>query len=1071
MPIRQISGTDIDYFLILFDEAGKERPEADGTLLSDAIRARLADRTAPVTDVFVASHGWQGDVPAAIAQYDNWISAMASCGADLGDMADRRPGFNPMLIGLHWPSLPWGMETVPPEGAAVLSLDHEADIAMLASQLGDGPEARAAIDRILSYADVANTPTLTPAIEDDFATLFSVSGLRTGSSGGRPGADQDGFDPQAIVTQSESGEAGTDAGAGEPHLLGLGGKIKEAILSPLRQLSFWKMKDRARMFGETGAHALLDAMQVASPDAHFHLMGHSFGCIVVSGMVAGGAGTPALRRPVDTLFLVQGALSLWAYAADVPYAPGTPGYFRRILEQHLVRGPLVTTRSVHDSAVGKFYPLGAGVKGQFLLGDDFPKYGGIGAFGIQGEPATVDMPIASVDLPYDFSEGRIFNLEASNVIKNGDGPAGAHSDIAHPEVAHVFWAAAIAGLSNQANRGGESGGGGRILSPGVPFPASASPPPSPPVAVESPGISASPPPSVSRGAKAAPPPPPQAGFEGGLLGIDEPTAAATPGPAAVAPPSQPRWINAGFEGVDAGAPIVQGQWYTLAFDIDEVKRATAAAAVTFVEEGLFAPDAREIVLTVQVDTDDFDISGHVGQIRVPRAGKSFTKARFDVSPLKNGPCSLKATILKDGQFIQQMDLVFAVGQPGTPAAVTTRGRSLEGIAVLQPRDLSLQIYPGIGNSYECVVCGPVATRVRLPITPGLIDTFIVGARADLMKVVMYQDAQGKYLFQRGIDIPQEATDKALQIMARTGALLMMKLFEGAGAGDDVRAVGKALRQLSTDPRLRLKIQIVAETLPIPWSLLYMGDVSGKVPLDWNNFLGMRHIVEQIPLQNPMAVMEPEIASAPQLSVSLNFNAGIDAQMGADFVQSQRAFWTDRAGRIGVRVTDRATPDDFIGALGDPQTPDQILYLYCHAVSKGLTEAGGPGASSLALNEELISLNDLELRAPRDVRLAGKPLVFINACESAEMSPTFYDGFAPYFMDKGARGVIGTECKTPALFAKEWAGRFFERFLAGEPLGEAVLGLRREFLEQHGNPMGLLYAVYCDADTAIRPALT
>ena len=102
-------------------------------------------------------------------------------------------------------------------------------------------------------------------------------------------------------------------------------------------------------------------------------------------------------------------------------------------------------------------------------------------------------------------------------------------------------------------------------------------------------------------------------------------------------------------------------------------------------------------------------------------------------------------------------------------------------------------------------------------------------------------------------------------------------------------------------------------------------------------------------------------------------------------------------------------------------------------------------------------------------LRGQPLVFINACESAELSPAFYDGFVPYFMAKGARGVIGTQCKTPALFAAKWAERFFDRFLGGEALGDAFLGLRREFLGQHGNPLGLLYAVHCDGDTRIEPA--
>jgi len=114
---------------------------------------------------------------------------------------------------------------------------------------------------------------------------------------------------------------------------------------------------------------------------------------------------------------------------------------------------------------------------------------------------------------------------------------------------------------------------------------------------------------------------------------------------------------------------------------------------------------------------------------------------------------------------------------------------------------------------------------------------------------------------------------------------------------------------------------------------------------------------------------------------------------------------------------------------------------------------------------------ISVDAPTSTQLKGSPLVFTNARESAEMSPVFYDGFVPYFMAEGARGVVETECKTPALFATAWAKRFFERFLDGEPLGEAFLGLRREFMERHGNPLGLLYAVHCDGDTQIQPALT
>jgi hypothetical protein len=265
---------------------------------------------------------------------------------------------------------------------------------------------------------------------------------------------------------------------------------------------------------------------------------------------------------------------------------------------------------------------------------------------------------------------------------------------------------------------------------------------------------------------------------------------------------------------------------------------------------------------------------------------------------------------------------------------------------------------------------------------------------------------------------------------------------------------------------------VAEDAPIPWGLLYVGDAATGAKLDWDLFIGMRHVIEEIPLQTTLSITDSAISSdQPQLAVSVNVNSGIDAQLGIAVVAEQQAYWAAAsAARKRIGLTSRTTSVDVVHALADAATDDQILYFYCHAAAAGLADPGGPDAASLVLSDAAITLADLNLDAPTSTPLRGKPLVFINACESAELSPAFYDGFVPYFMAKGARGVIGTQCKTPALFAAEWAKRFFERFLDGAPLGDVFLALRREFLAAHGNPLGLLYAVHCDGDTRIEPAL-
>ena len=121
MPVRSIAGTDLGYALVIFDENGEERAESDGTFLSETLAQRVADRGRPVTDVFFTAHGWQGDVPAAIVQFDRWIGAMAGQQADRAAAEKRPGGFAPLVIGLHWPSLPFGDEKAPAGAPAVLS--------------------------------------------------------------------------------------------------------------------------------------------------------------------------------------------------------------------------------------------------------------------------------------------------------------------------------------------------------------------------------------------------------------------------------------------------------------------------------------------------------------------------------------------------------------------------------------------------------------------------------------------------------------------------------------------------------------------------------------------------------------------------------------------------------------------------------------------------------------------------------------------------------------------------------------------------------------------------------------
>jgi hypothetical protein len=178
-------------------------------------------------------------------------------------------------------------------------------------------------------------------------------------------------------------------------------------------------------------------------------MGHSFGCVVMSATLAGPSSGNALVRPVDSVALLQGALSLWSYASDIPHAPGQPGYFHRIFSEGRVAGPFVTTQSEHDTAVGTMYPLAAGAARQvnFAPGE-LPKYGALGTYGVRGPgPDIVDMDMLPADGSYGFAAGKVYNLNSSQYICTMESrSSGAHSDLAHPEVAHAVWEAVRCGL-------------------------------------------------------------------------------------------------------------------------------------------------------------------------------------------------------------------------------------------------------------------------------------------------------------------------------------------------------------------------------------------------------------------------------------------------------------------------------------------------------------------------------------------------------------------------------------------------------------------------------------------------
>ena len=444
MPIRRVKNTELTYYLICFDSNGNERTGDPDGVMSQRVLDIL--KTEPITDVIMMSHGWLGDIKDAIAQYDKWIGAMAGNMADIEALRKARPDFRPLLIGLHWPSKPYGEEDVSqsasfaaPEEGGASPIDEM--IEGYAATLADTPAARQALQTIFASAVEDVAPSKLPAeVIAAYQVLDREANLGSGNVAADPGSDREPFDPEATY------EAASDEAAS------FGGLSFGAFLVPLQTMSFWKMKDRAAKFGAGASFRLLHDLQTAATsDVRFHLMGHSFGCVVMSATLAGPPTDNTLVRPLDSVTLLQGALSLWSYTSDIPHAPGQPGYFRRIFSERRVKGPFVTSQSEFDTAVGTMYPLAAGIARQVTFEPaELPKYGALGTFGVRGPGLdVVDMNMLAADATYRFEPGRIYNLNSSQFIcKMEYATSGAHSDRAHPEVAHAVWETIRCGMSD-----------------------------------------------------------------------------------------------------------------------------------------------------------------------------------------------------------------------------------------------------------------------------------------------------------------------------------------------------------------------------------------------------------------------------------------------------------------------------------------------------------------------------------------------------------------------------------------------------------------------------------------------
>ncbi|MGW3291906.1 serine-threonine protein kinase [Streptomyces sp. NPDC001002] len=422
------------YWELTFDADGDVDTAERDRLLTEVSRRG-------VKDLIVFAHGWNNDRSTATALYHQFL---APC-------REFAPNAKIGYVGVVWPSMRFCDEPIPDFPKSVVATEAEAapgpalDKDTRRALLEAFPGRTTVVDRIAGLLDRPPGPEL-----DEFGGLVRLL-VEAAPGGPQPlfAADTlaEGGEPPLLTEDpatlcDEFAQALTTLQAG-------GERAGFALPNPwegakelLRQGTYYAMKRRAGTVGERGLGPVVGQLATAAPKVRVHLVGHSFGGRLVSFALRG---LPDGVRTVKSVTLLQGAFSHYAFAARLPRDPHKGGVLRG--QQNRIEGPLVCCYSRFDQALSTMYPLAsraarednafAGVDLGRALGAE---WGAMGHDGVQGVPDTQRLDLAGA-LRGPLAASGCVNVDAAAVVKRGGPPAGAHSDIVHPELVRLVLAA------------------------------------------------------------------------------------------------------------------------------------------------------------------------------------------------------------------------------------------------------------------------------------------------------------------------------------------------------------------------------------------------------------------------------------------------------------------------------------------------------------------------------------------------------------------------------------------------------------------------------------------------------
>jgi hypothetical protein len=489
----------------------------------------------------------------------------------------------------------------------------------------------------------------------------------------------------------------------------------------------------------------------------------------------------------------------------------------------------------------------------------------------------------------------------------------------------------------------------------------------------------------------------------------------------------------------------------------------------------------------------------------PSEGRS-DKALFEFTPQRRAGSGeyagkLYLSVINDqtGREYDRLVLTVAVAAEGMPVANSpSHGTALAPSTVVDStdwrpdvvlyayapteRNVTISIQPVSAAMMQLL--GPLALDAQNTarvFRSGIDDLQLVDAMANsafgAMSAVSLQGEFLKKLSATGIEaavspesqaslkLSDAEVSRVTDVIARSGQRLYRHLFSNS-AETDLRKLIQQLEMAATKaPKDRpLRMMIVTDRLSLPWQ--YIHPVGPEVKAD--KFWGMQFSLSVLRVNNN-ATAKALASRANDVRKVVFAHYGSSADPTVPLAEKQAA----QLLKLPLAEGDLLKVDTGADLLTKVSAQRKyiegiVTFLHASAGSADTTPNLQFNDGDIVTSDTLEDLLNKVSAEEQDLRyLAGGPLVILNACETGPARNLPHVKLQNAMFQLGAQGVVVTEVSVWISLGHEVATQLIDRLAKGEPVSDALTGVRRKLLEQKKNPLGLLYVYYGDPAATLR----